>query len=360
MAGSPSTNTAGKTGSGMLAGLLAAALFGASAPVAKLLLPGVGPLLLASLLYLGAALGLSGWLALRGAASSEARLRRADAWPMVGIALLGGVGGPVLMLVGLGRMSGVAGSLLLNLEAPSTMLVAVLLFHEHLGRREVAAALVIVAGGAALGYRPGELHADGWGIAAITGACLCWAGDNNLTQRLSLRDPAKVVRLKTLSAGLLTGTLALLTGAGLPPLTTVGLALGVGALSYGVSILLDMIALRHLGAAREAAIFATAPFAGALLAIPLLGEHPGRADAAGAAAMLLGVVLLLRARHSHRHTHAEVVHDHSHNHDEHHQHDHAHAGSGPVTEPHSHPHRHAPLTHEHPHVSDAHHRHSHR
>ena len=338
---------------GAALGLLAAALFGASAPVSKLLLPQAAPLLLASLLYLGAGIGLS-VARIAGASSGEAKVRRADLPLLAGVIVAGGVLGPTLMLFGLRRLSGVAGSLLLNLEMPFTVLLAVMLFREHLGRREVLAALLIVAGAAMLRVSPGELRADAIGIAAIAGACSCWALDNNLAQRLTLRDPIAVSQIKTLGAGVCSLALALATGALLPPPGVVVAALVLGRLSYGRSIGLDMQARRLLGAAREAAYFATAPFAGALLSIPLLGESLGAAAAVAAALMIGGVALLLRERHGHVHRHEAMAHDHVHVHDEHHRHH-----DGPVDEPHSHSHEHEVLEHEHPHVSDLHHRHTH-
>jgi drug/metabolite transporter (DMT)-like permease len=341
----------GGTGSGFLAALL----FGASAPLAKLLLPGVGPLMLAGLLYLGAGLGLTAVLLLRPRGGRETPLRRGDWGMLLGIIVVGGMIGPILMLVGLGRVSALAGSLLLNLEAPFTIVLAVVLFREHLGGRAAAGAAVIVAGAAALGYRPGELRVDWLGVAAIAGACLAWAVDNNLTQRLSLRDPVAVTRAKTLGAGSLTLAIALATGGTLPPPRLLLPALLVGTIGYGVSIALHTYALRLIGAARQAAIFATAPFAGAALAIPLLGDRPGWPDWIAAATMLTGTLLLVRATHSHVHRHEALVHEHVHVHDEHHRHTH----EGPVTEPHAHPHRHEPIEHEHPHVSEAHHRHEH-
>ena len=134
-------------------------------------------------------------------------------------------------------------------------------------------------------------------------------------------------------------------------------AMVLGALAYGASVLLDAFALRLLGAAREAAFFATAPFAGALLSVPVLGERLGAAQLAAGAVMVGGVALLVRERHGHEHMHDELEHTHSHVHDAHHQHPHP-AGVD-TTGPHVHPHRHAPLTHAHAHVSDAHHRHAH-
>jgi drug/metabolite transporter (DMT)-like permease len=348
---------------GALMGLGSAALFGLSAPMSKLLLPTSGPLLLASLLYLGGGAGLSlaGAVArLRQSESPgrEASLGRKD-WPLLaGIILSGGMIGPVLMLVGLERLSGVTTALLLNLEGPFTILLAVLLFGEHLGHRAALAAGFIFCGAVVLGFQAGEVHADGPGVLAVVGACLSWAVDNNLTQRLSLKDPVAVVRFKALGAGSCMLILVILTGhALLPGPGVLAAALALGAASYGLSIVLDLYALRLLGAAREAAYFATAPFLGALVALPLLGERLSPSHLLGGAAMVLGVVLLVRERHAHPHTHESLEHEHLHVHDSHHQHEHP--GMADVTEPHSHAHRHAPLTHDHPHVSDLHHRHKH-
>lgn len=343
---------------GALCGISAAILFGASAPVSKLLLPAIAPLLLAGLLYLGAGLALSLTMLVRPERrrAREARLTRRDVGLLAGITVSGGIFGPVLMLVGLERVSALAGSLLLNLEAPFTILLAVALFREHLGRRASLAALAIVGGGVLLSWRPGQLAADPWGVLAIAGGCLAWGVDNNLTQRLSLKDPVAVVRWKTLGAGACTTSLALLIGQRLPAPAVAAAAMALGVASYGASILLDMYALRMLGAAREALFFATAPFMGAALSVPLLGDRFGPAEAGAALLMASGVWLLARDRHSHVHTHEPLEHEHMHVHDEHHQHEHG----GSVSEPHSHHHRHEALTHEHRHVSDLHHRHKHR
>ena len=238
---------------GGLYGLLAAALFGASAPLSKLFLAETGPLALAGLLYLGAGLGLSIYRVVAPKAAGterEARLQRTDALPLLGIILTGGVLGPVLLLTGLARVSGLAGSLLLNLEAPFTILIALVLFGEHLGRRAAVGAAFIVVGGLLLSYRPGAIHADLIGVLCIAAACLSWSLDNNLTQRLTLRSPVVVVWIKTLGAGACTLGLALALGHELPPPAGVAGALALGAASYGASILLDMYALRILGAAR--------------------------------------------------------------------------------------------------------------
>src|SRR5262252_7826848 len=165
---------------GVTLGIAAAALFGCSPPIAKLLLPRVGLLPLSGLLYLGAGLGLTLARIIRRASSGssrEAPLRPRDWWLLFAMVAFGGVLGPVLMLIGLSRLSGLAGSLLLNLEAPLTIAIAVLFFREHLGKRQTAGAAAIVLGAMLLGWQPGQFTGDWQGTAAIAGACLCWAID---------------------------------------------------------------------------------------------------------------------------------------------------------------------------------------
>ncbi len=337
---------------GALHAIAAAALFGLSTPTAKLLLHDLSPLMLSALLYLGAAAALHAYRL----DSREAQLTSGDFPLIAGIIFFGGILGPVLMLFGLKHLSAVAGSLLLNLEAPFTMLIAIGLLCEHLSRRELLAAAAIILGAALIGFQPEQVHGDSLGALELAAACLCWGIDNNLTQRISLRDPVAVARIKTLAAGACLLVLSLWTGGGHLPRTTALISAGaVGALCYGISIVLAVKALRELGAARESAYFATAPFIGSIASMGLFRELPTWPDIISTTAMLAGVAVIIRERHSHAHTHEPIVHEHLHLHDEHHQHRH----EVTVSEPHSHSHKHVALLHEHPHVSDSHHRHSH-
>jgi len=350
----------GPSTKGALYGLTAALLAGVSAPISKLFLSDVSPLHIAGLLYPGGGLGLviCEWGRRRwgGATVDEAPLRRADLPLLSGMVCLGGMVGPILMLSGLQRLSGVFGSLLLAMEAPFTILLAVGLFKEHLTRQEAAGAVIILLGGGLIGYAPFGPVGDLIGVLALSGATVCWALDNNLAQRLSsLRDPLAVMKVKALSAGLVMIGIGCFSHDRWPEAMAVAALMGVGSVSYGVSLVLDAYALRFVGAAREAAYFATAPFVGAVFSIPLLGEPWGSREVLVALLMGTGVLLLQGARHVHLHTHAEVEHDHLHRHaDPHHDH-HETFGDGA----HAHQHRHQPITHDHAHVSDLHHRHPH-
>jgi len=339
---------------GATSGLAAAALFGTSTPVAKLLVPGAGPLILAGLLYLGAGFGLLAAAPFRRS-GAEAAIQRSDLPALASVIVAGGVVGPLLLVVGLARLSGAAASLLLNLEAPFTVALAMVMLGEHLSRREVLGAGGVVLGAAALTWAPGAVDVDPLGVACIAGACAAWALDNNLSQRLSIRDPVAVARAKALAAGAFNVALGIAIGERFPSAGRVVGALATGSLGYGVSIVLHLLAVRSLGAARQAAYFATAPFIGAVVAVPLLHDRLPAAHLGAGALMALGIAVIVRAHHEHGHVHEPERHEHAHVHDEHH----AHAHTEAVLEPHSHVHRHAPLSHDHPHLPDLHHRHGH-
>ena len=340
----------------ILHALIAALAFGLSAPLAKRLLDVVPPLFLAGLLYLGAGIFLGVvrpfW---RRRPATGRPLNWRDRWTLVGVVLAGGVLAPPLLLWGLERSSAMTTALLLNLEVVFTVLLAGIVFREHLGARIAVAAIIMAAGGVVLGWTPGDPTLAA-GAAAVTGACLLWALDNNLTRLIAEADPLLIVEIKGLAAGTVNVVLALATGQSPPSPGTIAFGLSLGAVSYGTSLVLFILAMRQLGAARAGAYFATAPFFGAAGGLLLLGESPTAALLVAAALMVLATWLLVHERHLHRHDHPTGMHIHVHVHDEHHQH--AHEGwEGP--EPHSHPHPTGPMAHEHPHTPDIHHDHGH-
>ena len=347
---------------GILNALAAAILFGASTPLAKILVGEIPPVLLAGLLYAGSGIGLSVLLlariARRGAAAT------AFAWPgrtdvpwLAGAILFGGVIGPVLLMLGLASTAASVSALLLNLEAVFTAGLAWFAFRENFDRRIAIGMALIVVGGLVLSWTPTKISLSP-GAMFIAAACLCWAVDNNLTRRVSASDAMVVACIKGLVAGTVNvGTAVWLLGAAIPSLLATGVAGVIGLLGYGVSLTLFVLALRDLGTARTAAYFSIAPFVGALLAIPLNGESVTWQLAVAGLLMAVGVWLHVVERHAHRHAHERQEHTHAHVHDEHHQHVHDFAWDG--REPHTHAHAHEPLVHAHPHYPDLHHRHKH-
>ena len=340
--------------------LAAALLFGASTPLAKLLVGDMSPLLLAGLLYLGSGLGLGLLSLVRRARDAEAakamRIPARELPWLLGAILFGGVVGPALLMWGLVQTDGATASLLLNVEGVLTAVIAWLVFKENADRHIVLGMLAIVAGGVLLSWEPGGATLSP-GALLIVGACLAWAIDNNLTRKVSTNDAMLVACLKGLIAGVCNTGLALALGATLPSLPAIGSSMLVGFLGYGLSLTLFVVGLRTLGTARTGAYFSVAPLFGVVISLALWPQAPSALFWSAAALMALGVWLHIRERHEHPHTHEPLEHAHQHRHDEHHRHQHEFAWDD--AEPHVHPHRHEVLTHKHPHYPDIHHRHGH-
>ena len=334
-----------------------AVLFGATPPASKVLLESIDPFLLAGLLYLGAGLGLAALSLIRrlsGQATSEAPLRRADL-PWLAAAIgMGGIAGPLLLMLGLTTTTASSAALLLNLEGLATMAIAWLVFRENVDRRLLVGAAAILAGAVLLSWN-GDGLSFGTGALLVAGACLAWGVDNNLTRKISAADPVMIAMLKGLVAGTVNIAIGLYAGAALPGAMLAMTSGFVGFLGVGVSLVMFVLALRYLGTARTGAYYSLAPFIGATLAIVFLREPITLNLVVAGILMGIGLYLHLAERHAHEHAHETLEHEHSHVHDAHHKHDH----DGPVSEPHTHWHRHEPLRHSHAHFPDLHHHHRH-
>lgn len=336
---------------GVLLALAAAASFGLTTPLIQRFGHGLGPFTIAALLYAGAAL-----LAVAaGRSPGDAPVSRLHLRRLGLVALCGAFVAPVLLALGLRATSGTSASLLLNLEAVFTVALGALVHREPVGRRVIAAVLVIAAGGAVVSFTPTEGATTLAGALLVAGATLGWALDNTLSRPLSELDPGQVVAGKGAIGATLSLAVALALREPLPtPLTALAVAT-CGAFGYGGSLRLYLRAQRVLGAARTGSVFAVAPFLGAIVALAL-GEPFGVATAIGGALMAVGVYLHLTESHDHAHEHPALTHEHPHRHDDGHHDDHTHDGLAPGTV-HTHPHTHVARAHRHEHGEDVHHQH---
>ena len=350
------------THQGVAYALLAAALFGASTPFAKMLVGQVAPVTLAGMLYLGSGLGVLACFVMRAVLTlnsndKPATLTATDLPWLAGAIAFGGIAGPVLLMFGLTLTPASSASLLLNIEGVLTAMLAWFVFKENFDRRIFIGMLLIVAAGILLSWEQVPKLGVPWGAIAIVGACLCWGIDNNLTRKVSASDALQIAALKGLVAGSVNLAIALALGYTLP---SVSISLGaglVGFCGYGLSLVMFVLALRHLGTARTGAYFSAAPFVGAVISLFMLGDIPGLLFWLAAALMAAGIWLHLTEKHVHDHEHEPLYHTHTHSHDAHHQHTHDDGWDG--KEPHVHAHQHLPLRHAHLHYPDIHHRHDH-
>lgn len=336
---------------GMIRCAAAAALFGATTPLASRLADDTSAPVLAGLLYVGAAVAVAPFVSRR--TIDPVAWRRGGRRLTVAVGA-GGLLGPLLLTAGLARTPAATASLLLNLELVATTVLAAVLFHEHIGRRIGTGTLAVVAAGAVLAWTGSPEFR--LGALLIVGACLCWGLDNCVTADLDEIAPEHI----TLAKGVIAGGTNLLVGAALgasmPSNGVLLAALAVGALGYGASITLWVAGARDLGAARGQLVFASAPFVGVAVAWVALGDTIRFAEVLALVLAAYGVSQVLGSHHLHEHRHDPIEHDHEHVHDDGH-HDHPHDDDQPSR--HTHRHRHDPVRHAHPHVPDLHHRHVH-
>lgn len=338
---------------GVQTALVAAMLFGAGTPIAKLLLSTVSPWVLAGLLYFGSGVGLTLYRLLIHAPTC--RLSRTDFPWFAGAIISGGIIAPVLLMLGLTGVPASGASLLLNAEGVFTALLAWFIFKENVSYRIAIGMTAIVVGAVILSW-PKEIRIESfWPALAVVGACFAWGVDNNLTRQVSLSDATWIASVKGLVAGTVNLVLAFVLGAIWPPLPTIALTMIVGFLAYGVSLTLFVISLRHLGTTRTGAYFSVAPFFGAVLAVAI-GEPVTFPLLIAGVLMLLGIWMHLTERHEHEHVHEVLDHEHEFLSDEYHHNIH-HLLTSPKEGINYH--QHIEFKHSHPHFPDVHHRHNH-
>jgi len=338
--------------------VLAAILFGVSAPLSKMLLGNIEPVPLASFLYLGSGAGLFLYQVIKYAVSKEklkeASLKKKDVPWLLGSIIFGGVAAPIILMISLVRTPASTASLLLNFEGVATALIALLLFKENIGKSVGAAIVLITISSIILTWDLRNQWGFSIGAAGIIAACVCWGVDNNFTKKISFKNPFAIVTIKGFSAGLFSLVLSFLIKNQFPSYTIIFGAMLLGFFSYGLSIVLFVLAMRSLGSARTSALFGTAPFIGAILSFILYKELPDLIFLIALPVMILGTVFLLKEKHNHMHFHEHLIHEHKHTHDDGH---HNHIHDNEISLPHSHIHEHKAIEHEHPHTPDIHHNH---
>ncbi|MFZ3231855.1 MAG: EamA family transporter [Pseudobdellovibrio sp.] len=342
------------------AALVAALFFGCIAPGSKLLSKSLPPQSMAGLMYFFAGLGLFAILLMRrNIRISFSRIQKQDYKWFILATAFGGISGPAFLTYGISHISGSSASLLLNLEAVLTSLIAWFIFKEHFEKKIVYGMVLIILGCLTLtlnsAARSGVDTLLGFGLISL--ACLSWGIDNNVTRNISHLDPVLIACFKGLIAGGSNLFLGYLVGERLSIGVEI-LQVGVlGFLGIGISLVAFIVSLGSIGTARTGAIFSTAPFIGSLLSILFLNESLNLPFTIALLLMVGGLWFHLSEDHGHEHTHIELIHAHEHVHDDHHQHEHS--VTDPKSEPHVHRHTHTVVTHSHAHFPDIHHQHDH-
>ena len=312
----------------ILYALLAAAFFAVNVPASKLLLDHIGSTSMASLLYLGAGIGIAA-ASLFSRKEKAEKLDRRDLPYVIGMIVLD-IAAPILLMLGIRHGSASNASLLGNFEIVATTLIALLVFHETVSGRLWGAIALITLSSILLSFEGADSFRFSRGSLFVLLATVCWGFENNCTRSIATKDTYEIVTIKGIFSGLGALIIAVITRERMPEVRYILLALLLGFVSYGLSIFLYVRAQKALGAAKTSAYYAVAPFIGAALSFVFLHEKLTWMYLIALAVMAAGTALvvadtLIRShahphRHIYTHTHGGVTHTHTvtHTHDHHH------------------------------------------
>ncbi|MEM9922651.1 MAG: EamA family transporter [Cyanobacteria bacterium P01_D01_bin.50] len=339
----------------ILLALIAAALFGSATPASKVLLDSFSPMQLAGLLYLGAAIGVMPLLLKNREVKLPTNLSNKNRLYILGAIFFGGILAPIFVLLGLQFASSASVSLWLNLELVATAILGYCFFQDHLGTIGWMGVTGCILAAILLSFGEGVAGIEA--ALLITIGCISWGLDNHLTALIDGISPAQ----STFYKGIVAGSINLLLGLLIEPSTitpsNILIALCIGMLAYGISIVFYITSAQSLGATRSQMLFSSAPLFGILFSALILGEKIALFQQIALFLKIGSLFALFQDQHSHQHQHIAIAHQHQHNHNDRH-HTHEHLGfSGSVV--HSHWHEHQAIFHIHFHLPDIHHRHQH-
>jgi len=331
--------------------ILAAALYGISSPVCKLLLKEIPPTLMASFLYLGAGSGIAIVQFIKHKKykeKTEARLTKHELPYIIGMVALD-IAAPIFLMYGLTMKTSANASLLNNFEIVATSLIALLIFKESISKRLWGAIVLITISSIILSVEDVSSFSFSFGSIFVLLACICWGLENNCTRKLSVKDPLEIVVIKGFCSGIGCLLIAFALGEKTNNIPYIITALILGFFAYGLGISFYIYAQRDLGAARTSAYYAIAPFIGVGLSLIIFIAIPTFSFIIALVIMIIGTYFASTEEHNHNYRHIVITHEHSHIHKE----------TIIGKHNHNHTHTHEEYTHSHKHTQDIHRSHAH-
>lgn len=282
------TKVADKQARAAILAVSAAVFYALNVPFSKKLLAYVGPTDMASLLYLGAGVGVGIlYLFRRKTEGREERLGRADMPYTVGMVVLD-ILAPIFLMLGIHTGLAANASLLGNFEIVATAVIALWLFKEKVSKKLWTAVVLITLSSLILSFEGSGSLRFSVGSLFVLLATVCWGLENNCTRKIAEKSTYQIVTVKGLCCGVGSFAVARVVGEPLPAGKYVLLAMLLGFVAYGLSIFLYIRAQRDLGAAKTSAFYAAAPFVGTFLAFAINGEPLTVAYFLGLIGMLAG------------------------------------------------------------------------
>ena len=274
--------------------LLAAILYALNIPITKILLDHVEPTMTASLLYLGAGIGLlvyGGIEKLVKHQEKQERLTKKE-FPYTIMMVALDIIAPILLMIGITKTNSSNVSLLNNFEIVITSLIALLIFKETISFKLWISILLVTIASIILSFDGSNAFSFNEGSLYVLGATICWGFENNCTKMISHKSSTEIVVIKGCFSGLGSLIIALILKESIPEIKWIFALLGLGFVSYGLSIKFYIMAQKNLGAAKTSAYYSITPFIGVILSLILLGERPSIQFYIALVIMIIGSIII--------------------------------------------------------------------
>ena len=273
--------------------VVAAILYSINIPLSKLLLNKIEPTFLASLLYLGAGIGV-GIVSLfrKKKYNTIEKINKKDMPYVIGMVVLD-ILAPIFLMIGLKNSLSSNASLLNNFEIVCTSIIAMIIFKEVISKKMWLAITLITISSFILSIDLSESFSFSWGSLFILAATLCWGFENNCTRNLADKNTYVIVIIKGIFSGLGSLIVSLILRENLLSGIYILYALLLGFVAYGLSIFFYIKSQGVIGAAKTSAYYSLAPFIGTFLSFIILGENLKYTYFIGLIIMIIGTIVVV-------------------------------------------------------------------
>lgn len=155
-----------------------------------------------------------------------------------------------------------------------TAIIAFTFFKEKIMPRLWIGIIFITLAWLILSFDPNEPLKFSLGSLLVLLAATCWGLENNCTRELSSHDPMQIVMIKGFFSGIGSVIIGFSIGESITMVWPCFAALGLGVVSYGLSIFFYIFAQRYIGAAKTSAYYAISPFIVAVLSFFIFRQFP--------------------------------------------------------------------------------------
>jgi drug/metabolite transporter (DMT)-like permease len=275
---------------GILLAVIAAALYALSIPISKILLDYVPSIMMAAFLYIGAGVGMFFVIAgkkLLNLKRKEEHLSKKEI-PYIMILIFFDIAAPISLMFGLKLTTASNASLLNTFEIVITSLIALFIFKTKIHPRVWIGIALITVSTIILSLKDVSGLSFSYGSLLVLLSCILWGFENNITKKISGKNPKEIVMIKDIFAGFGSLIIALSFGERTGAYAAILITMLLGFVAYGLSSMAYIYSQRRLGAPKASLYYAVAPFIGVIFSFLIFRDKIGVIYIISLVIMLIG------------------------------------------------------------------------